>query len=318
MEIQNEKTYDSVFWASVSNWTEWLIPLVNEAFGEHFSENAVVHLDSGKQSNQRPDGSFTHRELDALVTLIENNVSKQYHFEVESKTNNGIFIRIAEYGLSIAQNNLVVTERGIEFSLPNSAVIFLRKADHMPKSRKLICKGDIGEAIKEIPIIKIQDYTIDDLFEKKLLLLLPFFGFNFTEKFVEMEQNGISELRTALDEINSRLVEMVANEVIDESDHSHWIDWTKQVLDKLTLNYENVSKGVDEIMGEYILHTRTDEILDKGRAEGETRGRSKERTSIITNMLENGKSPQAIADFCGFPLKQVQDIQAAMMLAPSK
>lgn len=306
MDIQNEKTYDSVFWTSVVKMKQYFIPLVNEAFGEHFTDKAVVQLGPGKQANQMPDESFKRGELDAYATLTEMSVSKQYHFEVETRGNRGIFIRIAEYALGIAQDNIEVTDRGIEVALPHSAVIFLKKADGMPDKMSMIFKGDSGEIINDVPVIKIKDYSVSSLLEKKLLLLLPFYGFNFDEKFEDMELSGIGELKTALDEINDGLIKMVDAGEINESQHSHLIDWTKRVLEKLTVNYKNVTKGVDDLMGGYILHTRTDDILDQGR---EQRDREK-----IEEMLRDGHTPEEIVNFCKYPMVLVLDVQKSMMV----
>ena len=82
---------------------------------------------------------------------------------------------------------------------------------------------------------------------------------------------------------------MVQSGEIDESQKSHMIDWTQQVLEKLTVKYENISKEVDKAMGGYILHTRTDEILDEGRAEGEWNA-----TKLMSYLVQNGRSDDVV------------------------
>ena len=75
---------------------------------------------------------------------------------------------------------------------------------------------------------------------------------------------------------------------------------------KLTMDYGNVKKGVDELMSGYILHTRTDEILDEGRNSAD-----RERIEI---MLRKGKSPEEIADFCDYPIELIRDVEQNMMV----
>ena len=41
-----------------------------------------------------------------------------------------------------------------------------------------------------VPTLQIKDYTVDELFEKKLLILLPFYLFKFVNEFDEMEENA--------------------------------------------------------------------------------------------------------------------------------
>ena len=108
----------------------------------------------------------------------------------------------------------------------------------------------------------------------------------------EMEEVGIDELRLALDEINRRLSGLVEKHELDESGRNHLIDWIKRVLDKLTVNYRNVTKGVDELMGGYILHTRTDDILDEGRMEGRIEGRI-EGVQVINYLWEHNRGEDA-------------------------
>ena len=291
MDIQNEKTYDAVFWAGVLGLTQYLVPLVNEAFGEHFTSSAVVELLPGKQADQKPDSSFERREMDALAVLTEKDVSKQYHFEVETHANKGIFIRIGKYDLSVARSSLEWTGRGIETRLPQSAVIFLTGAEGMPDKVSMFYKGTYGEAENVVPVLKIKDYSIDDLFRKRLLLLLPFYGFNFDEKFEQMERDGIGELKAAFDEIHTRLARLAKAGEIDEAQRSQLLDCMKRVLEKLAIKYGKVSEGVEELMGGYIFYTRTDEILDKGRAEGRNEGigigEQNAKTLDIRNLMKN-------------------------------
>ena len=308
MDIQNEKTYDSVFWTAVVRMTRFIIPLVNEAFGEHYTDKADVTLIPGKQSTEQTDSSFVEREMDAFAKLSESGVSKNYHFEMETGTDRTFAIRIAEYTAGAAQRSVTLTETGARTVIPYSAVIFLRAGNEVPDKLRMEIEYPGGVASYDAPVLKIKNYSVKELIDKKLLLLLPFYGFNFDERFAEMETAGIGELRKALDEVNDRLSGLVESGVIDETQKGHLLDWTKRVLDKLTVKYKNVTKGVDDLMGGYILHTRTDDILDQGRSEGRN-ARDREK---IEEMLRKGKSPKAIADFCGYPLQLVLDVERHM------
>ena len=310
MNIENEKTYDSVFWTGVVKMKRFFIPLVNEVFGEHYSANADIRLEPNKLTLEQADGSFSRREADALVTLKENGREKDYHIELETNTDKTFAVRIAEYAAGKAFKSVELTETGAKMRIPHSAVIFLKAENEVPDEFTIEIESPGGRLSYKAPVKKVRDYSISELFSKKLLLLLPFFGFNFEKRFEEMERSGVGELKKALDEINDGLIGMVARGEIDEAERSHLIDWTKRVLDKQTVNYKNVTKGVDEIMGGYILHTRTDDILNQGRVEGEVRGRSEEQRRRIEIMLRKDKTPQEIADFCDYPMNLILDVQS--------
>ena len=314
MEIQNEKTYDSVFWTSVVRMTRFIIPLVNEAFGEHYTDKAEVNLIPGKQSTEQTDSSFVEREMDAFAKLTESGASKNYHFEVETGTDRSFAIRIAEYAAGAAQENVTLTETGAKTVIPYSAVIFLRARDEIPDKLRMEIEYPGGVVSYDAPVMKIKNYSVKELIDKRLLLLLPFYGFNFDDRFAEMETTGIGELKAALDEVDDSLSGLVESGVIDESQKGHLLDWTKRVLDKLTVNYKNVTKGVDDLMGGYILHTRTDEILDRGRSEGRAEGRTEGRNAMIEVMLRSGKTPEQISEFCGIPLERVKEVEKSMLV----
>ena len=286
-KLKNEKTYDSVFWTSVVKMKEYLVPLVNEAFGAHYTENAVVTLDSGKLMTEFPDGNFSHREMDAIAKLTENGQTKDYHVEVESSKDKTFAIRIAEYAAGKAYKSVELTELGAKMVIPYSAVIFLRAENEVPDEFIIEIDYPGGTASYIAPILKVKNYSVSEIFDKKLLLLLPFYGFNYDNRFKDMNESGIEELKDALDGINNRLVDMVVSGEINETQHSHLIDWMKRVLEKLTINYSNVMKEVNEIMGGYILHTRTDDILDQGRAEGREEGRAEGTDNTIISTIKN-------------------------------
>ena len=278
LQLQNEKTYDSVFWTSIVKMTQFLIPLINEVFGERFTDSARVVLKPGKQVTESADGAFEQGEVDTLAEVSEDFggiVVKSYHFEIQAKEDGDLAIRIAEYGAAFAYSNVRWVNGGAEMTIPHAAVIFLRSRESTPDDYTVTVNYPGGKVSYKAPVIKIKDYTIDELFGKRLLLLLPFFPFLYEGDLEEMDKDigRINELHKVLDDVNHRLDAMVTNGDIIESQKQHLIDWIQRVFDKLTVKYENVRKGVDEIMGGYILHTRTDDILDQGRKQGIEQGR---------------------------------------------
>ena len=285
MDILNENTYDSVFWTSVVKMTRYLIPLVNEAFGEHYTDNASIKLKPGKQITEQTDSSLKHGEVDALAELSENGITKDYHIEVETWSDKTIAVRIAEYAAGAAYDSVTLTELGAEMTIPYSAVIFLRAGDEIPDELVISIKYPGGTASYKAPTMKIKNYSIEDLFDKKLLLLLPFYGFNFDKKLPEMDSEGIGELKDALDEINDRLVNMYESGEIDILQYGHLMDWLRRVLEKLTVNYRNVTKGVEDLMRGYILYTRTDEIFDEGL---------KDATQLMSYLAKQGRTDDII------------------------
>ena len=305
MDIQNEKTYDSVFWTAVVKMTRFLIPLVNEAFGEHYTDKAEVDLIPGKQSIEHIDSSYDEREMDSFARLTESGISKNYHFEVQVKTDKSFAIRIAEYAAGAAQESVALTENGARIVIPYSAVIFLRATTEVPDKLHMEIEYPGGKVFYDAPVMKIKNYSVKDLIDKRLLLLLPFYGFNFDKRFAAMETEGIEQLKAALEELNTSLSSLVESGDINEAQRGHLLDWTQRVLDKLTVRYKNVKKGVDDLMGGYIINTRTDAILKEGREQ--------EQRERIEEMLRDGHTPEEIVNFCKYPMSLVLDVEKNLL-----
>ena len=307
--IKNEKTYDSVFWTSVIKMTKFFIPLVNEAFGEHFTDSAKITLLRNRQAIELTDKSLEQGITDVLAELSEGDITKDYHFEVETWDDRTFAIRIAEYASRAAYESITLTESGAEMTVPYSAVIFL-KAGNMPPNFIIDIKYPGGVISYEAPVLLIKNYTVRELIDKRLLLLLPFFGVNYDGRFAEMEENGIDDLRDAMDELGTGLNRLKESGVIDEAQKKHLLEWTKRVLNKLTLNYNNVSKGVNQTMGGYLIRTETDDILDQGIEQGIKQARS----DIIINMLRKGYTPEEISSICGIPHEEVREVEQSLLI----
>ena len=63
-KLTNEQTYDSALASIVSKLKDYVVPLVNEAFGEKFTQDAEVSLRNNKHVVRRTDDSLGRRDSD--------------------------------------------------------------------------------------------------------------------------------------------------------------------------------------------------------------------------------------------------------------
>ena len=83
------------------------------------------------------------------------------------------------------------------------------------------------------------------------------------------------------------------------------LDMSKKVLENIAKKYENVQKGVNEIMGGRVLEHEGKTIFNEGRNEGivigekrgEVRGRSEAFNTAIDFMRSNGMTAEQINSF---------------------
>ena len=80
----------------------------------------------------------------------------------------------------------------------------------------------------------------------------------------------------------------------------------------MTVQLEKEVRSMGNI-GEYYIENAIKRGLEKGMQEGLEKGLEKERRSSIERMLKNGKSPEEIAEFCGYELSEVTEIQHRLL-----
>ena len=80
-----------------------------------------------------------------------------------------------------------------------------------------------------LPVMKVQNYSIEEIFEKNLLFLIPFHIFSYEQNFGEYEANEykLQELMQAYQEIVEKLNEYAKQHIIDEYTKSTIIDMSK-------------------------------------------------------------------------------------------
>lgn len=74
----------------------------------------------------------------------------------------------------------------------------------------------------------------------------------------------------------------------------------------------------DEEMSNGILDLISDKLEEKrieGVKEGLKEGAENRDIEKITEMLNNGKTPEQISDFCNYPLQQVMDVYNKLLVA---
>ncbi len=54
---------------------------------------------------------------------------------------------------------------------------------------------------------------------------------------------------------------------------------------------------------------------EEGRKEGREEGREEADHETISRMLRSGKTAEEIADFCGYPIEQVKNVEKEMLVS---
>ncbi len=141
-----------------------------------------------------------------------------------------------------------------------------------------------GQKVRyRVPVLRAKRYTVDRIFEKRLLILLPYHILRY-EHFLKHNGTNSKKVKHLLDdfrEINRRLEDASEKE---QKSHLYMdmIVLIEKIADYIIPEDNAIRKGLGEIMGGKILKLRSEELLEQGEARGEARG----RIDAIQNMIK--------------------------------
>ena len=221
MEIGEYKAtiYDNVWRTIVHDFPNLLIAFVNELFSESYSKDARVEFLQDTHEQKLPDGTVEKRITDTYFRIIDRDGTvKKYHLECQSTADSSMLVRWFEYGACIAQDDAVQENNRIVLEFPHAAVLFLRSNRNTPDYMPIELKTPDGSINYKIPVAKMQNYTIDIMFKKRLLILLPFYLFVVEKslKDCEADSDKLAELLNSLQTIVKGLDALLLLGDIDE------------------------------------------------------------------------------------------------------
>jgi len=169
-------------------------------------------------------------------------------------------------------------------------VIYLRSTKNTPDRLKTTIKTRNGIHTYEIPVLKVKNYTVDELFEKKLYFFIPFHIFVYENSFLLYNGNEekLKELLRVFADIRNRLETLTDTGEMDEYTKHCLIDMTKKVVENLAAKYDNIKKGICEVMGGRILNYEAKDIYNAGRGEGLQLGKSEGARNAYISLVKDG------------------------------
>jgi len=115
-------------------------------------------------------------------------------------------------------------------------------------------------------VMKSQQYTLKDIFQKNLLLLIPFYIFSHETRFKEYEKDEtkLRMLQNEYEQIKNKLEELTSQGIISEYTRCTIIDMSNKVLEHIAAKYNSVKEGVKAVMGGKVLEYEAKTIKREG------------------------------------------------------
>ena len=226
----------------------------------------------------------------------------RYHLECQSTADGTMMYRIFEYDSQIALQAGEVSGDKLTVRFPNTAILYLRHNRNTPERMQIEIRVPGAACSYCVPVMKVQNYTIETIFEKRLFFLIPFHLFTYEQDFKVYEENPqkLNELTVIYEEIAEKLNVCEENGVIDAYTKSMIVDMSKKVLEHLAMKYSNVKKEVGAIMG--------GKILDYPAKTYKREGRLEHLVEQVQKKLAKDYSVEQIADALEESIETIQEI----------
>jgi len=306
--------YDDAHRTLVNDCPWLIIPVVNEMFQKKHSKKEKITVLNNEFFLNRQNGEQVERITDTNFMIG----SDRYHLECQSTADGTIMYRVFEYDSQIALQDSEMRKDKLIVKFPSTAVLYLRHNQRTPDQMMMEIRVPGATCSYPVPILKVQNYTIEDIFEKDLLFLIPFHLFAYEKDFQEYEsdEKRLTELTHVYEGIVEKLDTYAMERRIDEYTKRTIIDMSKKVLEHLTKKYSNIKERVGAIMGGKILDYEAKDILNAGRAEGRaeglTLGKKEKLQELVAKKVQKGLSVSEIADMLEESEEVIQEIVASL------
>ena len=304
--MANNTIFDDVFRTLLEKMPELAVPLINEVFGTSYPEDIL--LIQKRNEHQTKQGE--------IITDSYLIADKAYHIECQSTSDSSMIIRMIEYDFSISLESLQLEDGKYRMYFPNSCILFLRgNADRKMLGVEIVMPDGSTTEYK-VPAIYVGHYTKDEILQKKLFFLLPFYIMRYEKKALDTQDPELQKMLEEYREIEKCLEE----EFLEEGKEKVYRDLMELILrisDYILKNKEKARKGLGDVMGGKVLELESDRLIQKGLELGRTQGLeqgisqgiSQGLAQSVSALLRKGKTVEEIADLLDLSLDYVQKIK---------
>lgn len=180
---------------------------------------------------------------------------------------------------------------------PRSCVIYLRTTRNTPDVEEVELLFPDGQVcVYREPTVKLERYTKDSIFEKNLLLLLPFYVMRYEDAAHTIGEDS-EKLQGLLKEYEDIRINL-EKELSTAGRSELYTDLNKLIIrisNYIFREEEKVRKGVDEVMGGKVLQLESERLREEGMAIGKAEGKAEGEarlSALINRLILEGRSDE--------------------------
>ena len=248
--IDDVMLWDEILKAIVDVMPEQLFPLLKEVLGKEYPEGTDIRLLSTEYSTyaeapEEPPGS----RLADIVLVV--NGTDYYHLECQMKNDGSMVIRMVAYDLHVAMQHDTIRngETGeIIMRFPNSIVIYPEKNASIPDFlRCRLIFHDGSEHIYQIPTVRIQSYSLQEILEKHLDLFIPYTVLRLRPRLKSRHPLTMKELTEFMDEVILVLQTEYADGYLTEQQFQDYVHLFRDAAQRVFAQRQDLWKEVERM-----------------------------------------------------------------------
>ena len=242
--------WDEIMKALVYTMPEQLFPLIEEVYGITYPKGTSVQFLSTEQPvfpNNAAE-SFTSQFMDLSVLIAGTDY---YHIECQMKNDHQMVIRMLSYDLHFAMQHCETEQDAageMILHFPRSVVLYPEKNGKIPdRLRCRIIFQDNSEHTYQVPTVKMQDYSMEEIQRKHLILFLPYVLLRLRPQLEN--HNGIKkeELTSLVNSVIVILNEEVQLENITELQQKDILELFNRASKKIFTHYPEYQREVSSM-----------------------------------------------------------------------
>ena len=301
--MTNNTIFDDVFRTLLEKMPELTVPLINEVFGTSYPED--IEILQKRNEHQTKQGEIT---TDSHLLIAE----KAYHIECQSTHDSSMVIRMIEYDFSVSLESMEREDGTYRMYFPHSCILYLRGDRDRKLLRVEMVMPDASVTEYKVPAIYVGHYTKEEILQKQLFFLLPFYIMRYEKKALDTDRTELQRMLEEYREIEKCLEE----EFLEEGEEKLYRDLVELILriaEYILRNQEEARKGFGEVMGGKVLELKSDKLIQEGvrqgLMQGRTQGLEQGIAKNVRTLLHKGKTAEEVADLLDLTVEYVRGIQ---------
>ena len=311
--------YDKIFKRILTLSNVAVINFVNGIFGKNFPTDSKLTYNWTENVKNSLEKTIADTIITVSPSAGRGGNTEKFHVEVQINSDSTIVLRVFDYGYQDALKYKKVEGDKIILDFPQSKVIFLEHNTNTPDRVILELNfKEQGAFEYNIPVMKFLSYSIDELNDQHLVILLPLYLLKLRRE-IEKEQSHENAMKLKL-LINDGIIKSIEdNEQAGHITHDDTVILIG-LLEKLYNHlYGGIKKfkeeGVKEMIAEKLI-LETDRIIyesekreEKKALEGALEGALEKALEIAKKMLDSGMTVEQIQNLTELPLSKIKGLK---------